>query len=371
MQLHKIYGEQAGGGAAINLREAPSEGNRVEPSARREVVFFLSWIMDWFSRHCRQEERERGRQEKVAWVWNNGLTCEGETMTRERRRGRSGRGCFGSEAVQLLQTRPLCRKDQQKKFAALSLTRTRMHARTSTHMILNTVPPCWQPLLVFQASCALRPALESRFRSIQAAELHAFLNWGFKQMLVVAEIGRAHRRQWKLANCVLTMSKSSPTAWSEIWAACGRTEKALKCYVQRMNSNSLMQSHRQCFTATQLRRQFILLTWLGIFYKWTAHRDNLSVKELLPNIGGGKSNFFRHPMHLSYVHYAHSKFLLGLQVQFVFFAQSSTLHIPPSARAPIPSGWKVHASARQWALTHMARATIYYCYIFLTVNKTK
>lgn len=67
-------------------------------------------------------------------------------------------------------------KRSAKKFAALSLTRTRMHTRTSTHMILNTVPPCWQPLLVFQASCALRPALERRFRSIQAAELHAFLN---------------------------------------------------------------------------------------------------------------------------------------------------------------------------------------------------
>lgn len=53
-----------------------------------------------------------------------------------------------------------------------------------------------------------------------------------------------------------------------------------------------MQSQRQCFTATQLRRHFILLTWLGIFYKWTAHRDSLPVKELLPNnIGGGKLFF--------------------------------------------------------------------------------
>lgn len=111
---------------------------------------------------------------------------------------------------------------------------------------------------------------------------------------------------------------------------CGRTEKALKCYVQRMNLNSLMQSHRQCFTATQLRRHFILLTWLGIFYKWTAHCDSLSVKELLPNnIGGGKSYFFRHPMHLSYVHYAHSKFLLGLQVQFFFFFRT-VIHITHS-----------------------------------------
>lgn len=191
-------------------------------------------------------------------------------------------------------------------------------------------------------------------------------------MLVVAEIGRVHRCQWKLANCVLTMSKSSPTAWSEIWAACGRTEKALKCYVQRMNLNSLMQSHRQCFTATQLRRHFILLTWLGIFYKWTAHRDSLSVKELLPNnIGGGKLFF---PTSYTFVVCPLRAFKIpprSPKCNSFFFAQSSTLHIPPSARAPIPSGWKVHASARQWALAHRARATIYYRYIFLTVNKTK
>lgn len=43
MQLHKIYGEKAGRGFAVNLREAPSEGTRAEPRARRGVVVFFSF----------------------------------------------------------------------------------------------------------------------------------------------------------------------------------------------------------------------------------------------------------------------------------------------------------------------------------------
>lgn len=37
----KYMVNRQGGGAAINLREAPSEGNRAEPRARREVLVFF------------------------------------------------------------------------------------------------------------------------------------------------------------------------------------------------------------------------------------------------------------------------------------------------------------------------------------------